>query len=394
MAVLMAFSLAAAGQAADLSFATPDGLFRIEPESRDRTDLLPGGDRSYDTLAWSTDGQRLAVVQNYGDVYRVDPGAEVPELVFSSTCQRPPTIDLVWQTDGDTLVISEHCPAPVAGAAGQQTLWLSSAPEELARFELLPEAVESAIFLAPDGSRIAYVANQHIFVVDLEGGRPRRLTQTPGIYGAAGSPLAWSPDGTRLAFYEGSYPFQRLNVVAADGSDRRLLTPEADFQIYRSRLLWSPDGRYIAFYRPHNPPFSNQEVIALVNVNTGETQALTRPGFYDALSWAPNSQQLVMAVGAQAGRQALFRLDLVDQAFTALTTEPLQNLLNSQWAPDATWIAFTATPPNAAPDTQVLHRVRPDGTQLTPLTGTDEYVYPFVWIPAPLATGTQGLSGP
>ncbi|PZV16743.1 MAG: hypothetical protein DCF21_10235 [Leptolyngbya sp.] len=173
-----------------------------------------------------------------------------------------------------------------------------------------------------------------------------------------------------------------------------LAHPEADFQIYRSRLLWSPDGRHIAFYRPHNPPFSNQEVIALVNVNTGETQALTRPGFYDALSWAPNSQQLVMAVGAQAGRQALFRLDLVDQAFTALTTEPLQNLLNSQWAPDATWIAFTATPPNAAPDTQVLHRVRPDGTQLTPLTGTDEYVYPFVWIPAPLATGTQGLSGP
>ncbi len=394
MAVLMAFSLAAAGQAADLSFATPDGLFRIEPESSDRTDLLPGGDRSYDTLAWSADGQRLAVVQNYGDVYRVDPGAEAPELVFSSTCQRPPTIDLVWQTEGDTLVISERCPAPVAGAAGQQTLWLSSAPGELARFDLLPEAVESAIFLAPDGRRMAYVANQHIFVVALEGGRPRRLTQNPGIYGAAGSPLAWSPDGTRLAFYEGSYPFQRLNVVAADGSDRRVLTPEADFQIYRSRLLWSPDGRYIAFYRPHNPPFSNQEVIALVNVNTGETQALTRPGFYDALSWAPNSQQLVMAVGAQAGRQALFRLDLVDQAFTALTTQPLQNLLHSQWAPDASWIAFTATPPNAAPDTQVLHRVRPDGTQLTPLTSSDEYVYPFVWIPAPLATGTQGLSGP
>ncbi len=394
MAVLMAFSLAAVGQATDLSFATPDGLFRLEPESSDRIDLLPGGDRSYDNLAWSADGQRLAVVQNYSDVYRVDPGAAAPERLFSSTCQRPPAIDLAWQTDGDTLVISERCPAPIAGAVGQQTLWLSSGPGELVRVDLLPEAQEAVISLAPDGSRMAYVANQHIFVVDLEGGRPRRLTQTPGIYGAAGSPLAWSPDGTRLAFYEGSYPFQRLNVVAADGSDRRVLTPAADFQIYRSRLLWSPDGRYIAFYRPHNPPFSNQEVIALVNVNTGETQDLTRPGFYDALSWAPNSRQLVMAVGAQAGRQALFRLDLVDQEFTALTTQPLQNLLHSQWAPDATWIAFTATPPDAAPDTQVLHRVRPDGTQLTPLTSSDEYVYPFVWIPAPLATGAQGLSGP
>lgn len=390
---LIAFVLGTAGQAAELSFATPDGLFRVEPDSSDRTLLLSGGDRTYNALAWSADGQRLAVVQNYGDVYRVDLGTESPTLIFSSDCQRPPTIDLAWQAD--RLVISERCPAPNAGAMGRQNLWLSSpnagSNADVTPLDLLPETLESAVSLSPDGSHVAYVANQHIFIAELEGDRSRRVTQTSGIYGAAGSPLAWSPDGSRLAFYEGNYPFQRLNVVAADGRDRRVLTPEPDFQIYRSRLLWSPDGRYIAFYRPHNPPFSNREVIALVNVNTGATQTLTSPGFYDALSWAPNSQQLVLAAGVQAGQQTLFSLNLMDQEFIPLTDQPLQNMLDSQWSPDADWIAFTATPPGDSSGTQVLHRVRPDGTELTPLTSTDEYVYPFVWIPASLGTDTQGL---
>lgn len=388
---IVAFAITAA-PAADLSFATPNGLFRLEPDSGDREALLPEGDRPFNALAWSDNGERLAIVQNYGEVYRIEPGAASPKLVFSSDCQRPPTIDLAWQPDGETLVIQQRCPAPIAGAPAALDLFLSRPTGEVTAFNSLPDSPESDIFLAPDGSQIAYVTGQHIFVAELDGSRPRRITQTPGIYGAAGSPLAWSPDGTQLAFYEGNYPFQRLNVVRVDGGDRRVLTPEANFQIYRSVVLWSPDGRYIAYYRPHNPPLSNQEIIALVNVNTGETQALTRPGFYDALSWAPNGQQLAFASGAQAGRQTLFRMDLVSQEFTALTNQPLQNILDSQWSPDGNWIAFTATPPDDPLGTQVLHRVHPDGTALSPLTAIDEYVYPFAWVPTPLETDTQGLN--
>ena len=388
---LMALTLTA-GHAADLSFATPEGLFRLEPEGGDRQSLLAETDQAFNALAWSSDGQRLAVVQNYGEVYRIGPEADTPDLVFASDCQRPPAIDLLWQRNSDTLMIKQLCPAAIAGTQGQVDLFLSRSAGELTRLSGLPETLESDLYLAPDGSRFAYVTGGHIFVKVLDASRPRRITQTPGTYGAAGSPLAWSPDGTRLAFYEGSYPFQRLNVVGADGGDRRVLTPNPNFQIYRSRVMWSPDGRYIAFYQPFNPPFSNQEVVALVNVNTGETQALTRPGFYDALSWAPNSQQLVLAAGAQAGQQTLFRLNLVNQEFTALTTQPLQNVLESQWSPTGDWIAFTATPPNDLMGTQVLHRVRPDGSQFAALTATDEYVYPFTWAPAPLGTGSDGLT--
>lgn len=389
---LIAFTLTAA-QAADLSFATPDGLFRIAVEGSDRQPLVSGSDRTVNTLAWSPNGQRLAVVQNYGEVYRIDPASsDAPELVFSSPCQRPPTVALTWQTDDETLVIQHQCPAATAGALAQVELLLSLSNGALTPLPPFPDALESEVFLSPDGSRFAYVTNGHIFVAGLDGSSPRRITQTPGVYGAAGSPLAWSPDGTRLAFYEGNYPFQRLNVISADGGDRRVLTPDPNFQIYRSYLLWSPDSRYIAFYRPYNPPLSNQEVVALVNVNTGEIQALTRPGFYDALSWAPNSQQLALASGIQAGQQTLFRLDLATQEFTPLTSQPLQNMLESQWSPSGDWVAFTATPPDDVLGTQVLHLVQPDGSRLATLTNTDEYVYPFTWIPMPLAAEAQGAS--
>ena len=390
---LVAFTVTA-GHAADLSFVTSEGLFRIEPSGDNRQILLPAGDSPINALLWSQDGRRLAVVQNYSDVYRRDPGAATPKLVFSSDCPVSPDLDLAWQPNSTVLVIKQRCPSATSTTPAEFTLFLSTAAGELTPLATRPETqasdVESDFFLAPDGSRVAYVANQHIFVADLDGSSPRRLTHTPGIYGAAGSPLAWSPDGTRLAFYEGSYPFQRLNVMMADGGDRRLLTPDPDFQIYRSRLLWSPDGRYIAFYQPHNAPFSNQEVIALVNVNTGETQTLTRPGFYDALSWSPNSQQIALASGLPAGPQTLFQLDLVSKKFIALTNQPLKSVLDSQWSPDGAWIAFTATPPDDALGTQVLYRVSPDATQLAPLTSPDEYVYPFVWVP--LAPGSQGLS--
>ncbi|HSM80110.1 MAG TPA: DPP IV N-terminal domain-containing protein [Nodosilinea sp.] len=379
------------GQAAELSFVTPEGLFLIESGGRDRTPLLPTAESSVNGLAWSPSGQQLAVVQNYGQVYRVTSPTHTPELVFSSQCSRSPSLELTWQPTGDTLVIAERCPAAAAGDPPQWALFLSQGDGALTPITTLPTTLDSAPYLSPDGQRVAYVHNQHLFVAELDGSRSQRLTQTPGTYGAAGSPLAWSPDGTRLAFYEGNYPFQRLNVIGVDGSDRRVLTPEPNAQIYRSRLFWSPDGRYIAFYRPHNPPLSNQEVIALVNVNTGEIQTVTRPGFYDAVSWAPDSQQLVLASGVQAGQQTLFLLDLVSQEFTPLNPQPLQNVLDSQWAPDGSWIAFTGSPLDDALGTQVLHWVKADGSQFNAVTTPEEYVYPFTWVPAASPPSAPGL---
>jgi Tol biopolymer transport system component len=98
-----------------------------------------------------------------------------------------------------------------------------------------------------------------------------------------------------------------------------------------------------------------------------------------------------MASGIQAGQQTLFKLNLVNQEFTALTSQPLQNVLESQWSPEGDWVAFTATPDDDPLGTQVLHRVRPDGTQFAALTNPNEYVYPFTWVSTPAKAQTPGV---
>ncbi|MGF1570981.1 MAG: DPP IV N-terminal domain-containing protein [Nodosilinea sp.] len=368
---------------AQVSFATPDGLFVMPPQGGVRQPLDESAEGFLNPVVWSADGQHLALVENYTDVYRLHWDATRKTKVFSSPCQQSPTLDLTWQGDNATLLIKQQCPGATLDAPAQLDLFLVDANGNLTALPPLPPQLESDVYISPDGTRLAYVASQHIYVAGLDGAAPQQITQEPGLYGAAGSPLVWSPDGQQIAFYEGSYPFQRINVVGVDGTNRRLLTPDPDFQIYRSRLSWSPDGRYMATYVPFSPPFSNQEVVMLITVATGEIQTITRPGFYSALNWSPDSQHLILAAGEQLERQALFLLDLATTTFTTLTPEPFQQVVDSGWSTQGDWIAFTAIAIGDDVGNQVLHVVRPDGTQLAALTAPNEYAYPFAWVPAP-----------
>ena len=371
-----------------VSFATQDGLFSILPTGESRQALMTGGENLFFNLDWSADGNFVAVERNYGDVYMTQVDQTTPTAVFESDCFRPPMLDLAWQQDGETLLIKQLCDPPVSGAAGSLDVFLAQPTGPLTSLAQLPDNLQSDLYISPDAAQVAYVANQHIYTLGTDGSPPRQVTQTMGVYGAAGSPLAWSPDGEQIAFYEGDYPFQRLNVINLEGTNRRVLTPGPDFQIYRSHLAWSPDGSKIAFYQPSNPPDSNQEMIKIVDLSAGTIETLTRPGFYNALSWSPDSRYLAFASGSQFERQTMFVYDLASGDFTVLTPDPFQNVLTSAWSPDGDWIAFTATPIGDELGTQILYAVRSNGSDLAALTSSDEYVYPFEWIPQPPSTSS------
>lgn len=370
---------------ARLSFAIAGGVFAIAPIGGPRQSLLQlpaADDAPLDELAWSIEGM-LAVVYGYAQVL-VQDGAGGTTAVFTSRCPHLPTLDLAWAAQGQTLFIKEQCQAPASASADTLTLYVAEVNDAGAvtparRLSSLPSGL-TALSLSPDGSQAAYVQGDRIYRRALNRNQAELVTPQPGIYGAAGSPLAWSPDGSQLAFFEGRYPNQRIYVTAVEGGEPKLLTPEPDFQIYRSRLYWSPDSRQLLFYQPANPPYGNEEIVQLVTIATGEIKPLTRPGFYDGLSWSPNSRQLVLASG-KIENQGLFLLDLATAAFTPLTPEPIAQVLQSQWSPDGSWIAFSAEPAGQALGNQILYSVRPDGSELQPLTSPEEYVYPFSWQP-------------
>lgn len=97
-----------------------------------------------------------------------------------------------------------------------------------------------------DGRRIAFVDNG-IVAIERDGSGRRQLTTFDGSEDMVSGP-EWSPDGRRIVFSADSMPdssVERLEVIDADGTDRRVL-----LQKHGPAFLgasWSPDGREITF---------------------------------------------------------------------------------------------------------------------------------------------------
>ncbi len=92
---------------------------------------------------------------------------------------------------------------------------------------------------SPDGKRLAFSALDRLYLMDLPGGTPRRLTndtvheQVP----------MWSPDGQWLAYVTWGNGGGAINKVRADGraAPVRLTTDPA----FYDTPVWSPDGQRI-----------------------------------------------------------------------------------------------------------------------------------------------------
>ena len=80
----------------------------------------------------------------------------------------------------------------------------------------IPDA--TALAVSPDGQRIAYVTEQRLAVVNLDGSGRQTITPDLGISGVP----AWRPDGSRIAFLvhpTSAGEARSINSVKSDGSD-------------------------------------------------------------------------------------------------------------------------------------------------------------------------------
>ena len=105
---------------------------------------------------------------------------------------------------------------------------------------------------------------------------------------------AWSPDGRRIAFFQGAHKAQIRNeavgairVIQADGSELQFVHgPE----LILGAPTWSPDGRWLAFVKDEG---ATQAGLYVADVDRGGfrrlSDTLSRP------SWSPDSQQLAFA---------------------------------------------------------------------------------------------------
>ena len=136
---------------------------------------------------------------------------------------------------------------------------------------------------SPDGRQIAYADDYRLFVMNADGSGKHQLL--PGSVRG----VAWSPDGSRIAFESGNtledgrlYDNLDIWIVNTDGSGLRNLTNTPG--VYDDRPSWSPDGASLVF-ASSNPTSAPSQIIRM-EVATGRTWQLTSEGDNQSPCWA------------------------------------------------------------------------------------------------------------
>jgi Tol biopolymer transport system component len=216
-------------------------IYLMDSDGRNWIQLTSGRVTHDVAPSWSPDGGRIAFTSE-GHVFVINTDG-------SGLIDLGPGHDPDWSPDGDQIVFAEcNLDAPI----GLVDCWTSVMSASGSGRTLLADNAYSARW-SPDGGRIAFVrrtggviciANQtdgtgptqtEIFVMNADGTDVTQLTRDDPPFGNElyrnKGPIAWSPDGTRLAHGQGyramDYPgcgAMRIAVMNADGGGHRLVT--------------------------------------------------------------------------------------------------------------------------------------------------------------------------
>jgi dipeptidyl aminopeptidase/acylaminoacyl peptidase len=216
----------------------------------------------------------------------------------------------------------------------------------------------------------------HVFVQSVSGGPAKDLT--PGDFDAPPIDLggAWdysfSPDGRTVAYTKNTDTMvatstnNDLFIVSVEGGEARRIT---DNPANDAQPLYSPDGRTIAYTAMKRPGFeADRRVIMLYDVGTGTRKELTEAAdlSFGEAAWSPDGKWLY-ASADDRGARSIFRIAVKDGKVEPLLQEGVASGLRV--APDGRALYFVHDRMDRPGE---LHRFEIASKRLTKLTNFND----------------------
>ena len=181
---------------------------------------------------------------------------------------------------------------------------------------------------SPDWKKIAFVASgghrgaADIFVMNADGSGLRNATNTV----TTSFDFAWSPDGRRIAYLEGSLGGAPLTVVNADGTGKQRLT--GPLMVDLGSPSWSPDGRTLAFTG------RGGDIYVVHAEGSGLRKLTAGPGWDVGARWSPDGRRILFLSSRDVHRETdLFVMNADGSGQRNLTHTPGVSELAASWAP-------------------------------------------------------------
>jgi len=220
---------------------------------------LRGSEEAIDSIKWSPDGQKIASI-DWGHVRIWDTSTGHEQIRIDTIAT-----SVSWSPDNMQLATSEVGINIWDATTGEHLDFLNVPEEEQ------PKDVVwwiSSVEYSPDGTRLAS-ARPDGRIWDLNNGTSAIITN---CFGYDGYLVAWSPDGNRIASHDGI-------CDSATGEQ------EVSFR-FGSALAWSPDGSKVAGANSYN--------VSILDAETGNTLGLLEgtQNTVFSLVWSPDSSKI------------------------------------------------------------------------------------------------------